>query len=176
MTKPIVIIVLIATVIGLLVSAKDLLMPTLYYPYLVINVKGPETIRIHILQRGQTRASQCTRSLASATAIAGSCPICSIQTSNCTTDLGNTMRQWLDDGPLATPSGRMANGVMVFESPQQQIALAACQESERQSLVNTLAARLTCFPPGTERPLLNSEKDLLARGNAEQQKSLVIVA
>ncbi len=172
MTKPLLLLVLIATVIGLVINAKNLLLPTLYYPYLVINVDSPENIRIHVLQRGQTQASQCARSLASATSLTGACPICSIKSSTCPTELSNVMRQWLDSGSLTVASARTANGVIIFESPQQHVALAACRASEMQSVAQPLAARITCFPAGSERPLLISEKNLVQREYAEQQRSL----
>lgn len=150
-----------------------LLRPTLYYPYLVIT--GPEDIHIHILQRGQKQASQCARSLASqAAAIHGSCPVCQIETSDCPSNLESSKQRWLDEKPIELPSARMAYGVIVFEAPQQQFALASCQESERQSLSNTLASRVKCFPAGTKRPLLSIEKDIFAQEHAERQRSLIV--
>lgn len=177
MTKPIakflLVIFLVATAIGVLISAKSLLMPTLYYPYLAITAPG--NVRIQILQKGQTQSSRCARSLSNqVTAITGICPTCQIETSICQTDLDNSKQHWLDNEPLTTHSARMAYGVIVFEAPQQQFALASCQESERQSLANTLASRIKCFPAGTKRPLLNIEKDLFAQEYAERQKSLAI--
>ena len=177
MTRPIakffLVIFLVATAIGVLISAKSLLMPTLYYPYLAITVPG--NVRIQILQKGQTQPSRCARSLSNqVTAITGICPTCQIEASACRTDLDNSKQQWLDDEPLTTHSARMAYGVIVFEAPQQQFALASCQESERQSLANTLASRIKCFPAGTKRPLLSIEEDLFAQEYAERQKSLAI--
>lgn len=172
-SKSILIILLIATAIGVLISAKSLLMPTLYYPYLAITVPG--NVRIQILQKGQTQPSLCARSLSNqVTAITGICPTCQIETSDCRTDLDNSKQHWLDDEPLTAHSARMAYGVIVFEASQQQFALASCQESERQSLVNALVSRVKCYPAGTKRPLLSIEKDLFAQEYAERQKSLAI--
>lgn len=172
-SKSILIILLVATAIGILMSAKSLLMPTLYYSYLAISAPG--NIRIQILQKGQTQPSRCARSLSNqVTTITGICPTCQIQTSDCRTDLDNSKQHWLGDEPLATPSARMAYGVIVFEAPQQQLALASCQESERLSLASALVSRVKCYPAGTNRPVLSIEKDLFARERAERQKSLAI--
>src|SRR3989338_4838803 len=129
MTRPIsksfLIILLIATAIGVLISAKSLLMPTLYYPYLSITLPG--NIRIQTLQRGQTQPSRCARVLASqVTAITGICPMCQIESTDCRVDLDNPEQQWLEDEPLTAPSARMAYGVLLFDAPQEQLALATC--------------------------------------------------
>jgi len=178
MTRPIsksfLIILLIATAIGVLISAKTLLMPTLYYPYLAITLPG--NIRIQTLQRGQTQPSRCARVLASqVTAITGICPMCQIESTDCREGLDNSEQQWLDDEPLTAPSARMAYGVLLFDAPQEQIALASCQESERQSLANTHTSQIKCFPAGTKRPFLSIEKELLAQEHAERQQSLAVV-
>lgn len=173
MSKLFLISLFVATAISVLISAKSLLMPTLYYPYM--DIAFPENIRIKILQKGQEQPSLCARSLSSqVTAITGICPTCRIETSTCQMDLGDSMQQWLDDDPLTTHSARMAYGVIIFEAPQQQVALASCQESERQSLANTLASRVQCFPAGTKRTLLNVEQNINAQENAERQKSLAV--
>lgn len=177
MTRPIakflLVLFLITTAIGVLISVKNLLMPTLYYPYLAVTAPG--NIRVQILQKGQTQHSQCARALANqVTAITGICPTCRIETNDCPIDLGNSRQDWLDDEPLAAPSARMAYGVIVFDAPQQQDALAACQESERQSLANTLASRVKCYPAGTKRPPLSIEKELFAQEHVERQKSFAV--
>ena len=171
--KFLLVIFLIATAVGVLISAKNLLMPTLYYPYLAI--AAPGNMRMQILQKGQTQHSQCARALVNqVTAITGICPTCLIETNDCLVDLDNSKQDWLDDEPLTAPSVRMAYGVIVFDAPQQQDALATCQESEKQTLSNIPASRVKCYPAGTKRPSLSIEKELFAQEHAERQKSLAV--
>jgi lipopolysaccharide/colanic/teichoic acid biosynthesis glycosyltransferase len=178
MLRTFLIFILSATVIGLVVTAKTLLTPTAYYPYMTIN--GPKTLRIHILQRGQYQESHCAQLLESqANVVKSGCANCSIETSACLTNLGNAERQWLDDKPITMHSVRMVFGVTIFEAQQEQLALAACQESEKQSLkflplADTRGPSIKCFPAGTERPLLMTEKNILEQEYAKRQKSIVV--
>ena len=171
LTKLLLVIFLIATSIGVLISAKSLLIPKLYYPYAVITL--PENIRIQFLQRGQKQPFQCERSLASQiTAITSTCPICRIEIKSCETDIDNTRKQWLNEDPLMTASARMPYGVVVFDAPQQQASLAMCMGSEKQSLANEINSRVKCFPAGTKRSFQSNELNIVEREHTELNKSL----
>lgn len=68
----------------------------------------------------------------------------------------------------------MLYGVIIFEAPQQEIALAACQESEKRSAANSLLSQVRCFPAGTKRTRLNIEKNILEQEHAERRNSRAI--
>ena len=172
-TKTITIIVLIVIVVGVLIGAKSLLLPTRYFPYL--DIAGPEGIRIQVLQKGQASSTQCARTLASqAATLHANCPTCRIETSDCRVDLNDVERRWLGEESIAMPSARMAYGVIVFEASQEKIALTACQESERQTIENIPAGQVRCFSAGTKRPLMNIEQAVLERERSERRNSLEI--
>jgi lipopolysaccharide/colanic/teichoic acid biosynthesis glycosyltransferase len=165
---------LIALVICVLMGLKFLLFPTHYFPYL--DIAGPESTRIKVLQRGQAQYAQCERTVAvEEAAIHKVCPSCRVETSGCLTDLDAPKKRWLGEESIALHSARMAYGVIVFESPQKEVALGACQESEKQSMSNALISRVKCFPAETKRPLLNIEQRILEREQLEKKNSLEII-
>ncbi len=173
--KTLTIITLIAMVIGVLVGAKSLLLPTQHLPYLDIEVPGG--LRVHFLQKGLARSTQCARTLESQiSALKGSCPSCRIETSGCRTDIEGFEKQWLGEEPISTPSARMPYGVIIFEAPQQEVALAACQKSEKQSIANIPTGRIRCFPAGVKRPLLNIEQNILEQERSERRNSIEIAS
>ncbi|MBK9521679.1 MAG: sugar transferase [Rhodocyclaceae bacterium] len=168
-SKSITFIVFVATLIGLVMGVKTLLISKQYFPYL--DVAGPEGIRIQVLQQGQPDSAQCVRTLASqVTALRGNCPSCRIETSNCKSELDVEMRKWLGEEPVSRPSVRMAYGVIIFDAPHLDIALGACQESEKRSDSNIPIARIKCFPVGTKRELLDIELIVLQQQKAAREK------
>lgn len=167
--------VTIVVILGIFAATAGLLRPAVYYPYL--DIVWPEVLRIQILQRGHAQGSECARSLASQlAAIKNTCPLCRIEKNECRTKLAVGMREWFEEEPMQMPSARMAYGVIVFESQQQQIALAACQESEKQSAANPPTSKVTCFPAGNSRKQLQIESELAERENAERRESIVSAA
>lgn len=156
----------VALFVALLVAMglKDSLAPTLYHPFLVVD--APDGIRLSILQRGQGRA-QCAQATATQiAAVQGSCSVCRVVESSCPSSLSDTQRQWLGEPPLSTPSARMPNGVITYESRNASLALMACQESERHARANPASSRVTCHPSGTARPLPAAEREKLAKAQS----------
>ncbi|MDO8311277.1 MAG: hypothetical protein Q7T25_04990, partial [Sideroxyarcus sp.] len=60
----------------------------------------------------------------------------------------------LSEQPLDTASGHMTAGVLVYSSNNPEVSLAACQETQRQSVSGE--GTITCFPPNVERPRIQS--------------------
>ncbi len=173
--KSLTIIILAAMVIGFLVGVKSLLLPTQHFPYL--NIEVPGGIHIHFLQKGLARSTQCARVLENQiSALKGSCPFCRIETSSCRTDIEDFEMQWLGEESISTPSARMSYGVIIFEAPLQEAALAVCQESEKQSIANIPTAQVRCFPAGVKRQLLNIEQNILEQERSERRKSIGIAS
>jgi len=78
-----------------------------------------------------------------------SCPQCRIKNIQCEGALDQTQQRLLSDDPIAAPSGRMANGVVVFSASTPEIALAACRATESQSASS--GNRIKCFAADTPR-------------------------
>lgn len=78
------------------------------------------------------------------------CPLCLVQKLRCDSALMPSEQLLLTDGPLNIPSGRMNNGVVVFNSTNASLALSACQTS--QAISATSKNPIQCFPPKVSRP------------------------
>ena len=154
------------------IVARNIISSTNYFPHIVVS--APESISLDILLRGHTSSALCARSLVmQVSAISSKCPNCVTEISECRNDLSNAMTERFSDRPLTMPSARMGYGVILFASPQPQIALAACLESEKLTLGSILASRLKCYPVGVKRPILDVEVEILEQESADWTKSSV---
>ncbi|MDD5247881.1 MAG: glycosyltransferase [Rhodocyclaceae bacterium] len=78
------------------------------------------------------------------------CRQCRVKNIQCEGALDEFQRRLLSDAPLAVPSGRMANGVVVFTAAVPELALVACKTAEAQSAVRSNPIK--CFAANTLRP------------------------
>jgi Undecaprenyl-phosphate galactose phosphotransferase WbaP len=148
-----ILIVLALIALGLMVIPHS----TLYYPNVVVDTTGG--IQMDFLLFGQQDKAACENSLASITnAITTSCRECSTRSQTCINNPTAEMQQRFGETPLLVPSARMANGVITYAAPKMDIALLACQESERQASLNGNQSKVACYPAGSMRPHTSFEK------------------
>ena len=82
--------------------------------------------------------------------ILSACAQCRIKLIQCLDDLNELQRTWLSPAALPNPSGRMANGVVIFDAANPEFALSACQGTERQSASTRNPVK--CFGANSPRP------------------------
>lgn len=146
--------------IGLALIALGLMIlprPTLYYPNVVIDATGG--MQLDFLLYGRQDSAACEIAAASvANTIAASCRECRTRSQTCLKNPPAELRQRFDETPLPLPSARMANGIITYSAPQVEMALLACQESERQAVLRGDQTKVACYPAGTHRPHTAFEK------------------
>jgi UDP-N-acetylmuramyl pentapeptide phosphotransferase/UDP-N-acetylglucosamine-1-phosphate transferase len=126
--------------------------PQSYFPAISIEINDPSAgaIRINTLLDGRSSLSECE-------AVTGNiarntfklCPQCRIVSMTCNSALTQTERGLFDETALPFPSGRMANGIITYESADTNLALAACQSTQAKS--RNISNPVTCYPPMTAR-------------------------
>lgn len=145
-----------ASIAGLLLVAAAWVVvyrPPPNYPYMVMDVA--ENLNVSFLLHEQKSQDVCEATIARlASAMLANCPSCRIKQLQCLDELSGEQERQLSSAPLSIPSGRMAKGVALYSAQDTSLALAACQESERQS-TNSVNGNilLKCFPPETPRIL-----------------------
>ena len=125
---------------------------TLYYPYIEMSVPGG--IDITFLFNGRKDKTSCETLAANVTnSMLAVCPTCQAKAKQCLDTLEPQHRKLLSAEPLDIPSARLPDGVATYRALNPDTALAACQESERQTSSRAEAGRIVCYPPQTARPL-----------------------
>ena len=136
---------------ALTAAAIEFLPETLYFP--VVEYSMPDHIRITMFKNGDLERTSCEQGAAKvATAIRASCPACKV-VDRCFRGLDAERRKILSREPLAMPSARQAGGklTMTFATEDPQLALAVCQQTERQSASLPTDQRLRCYPAQSPR-------------------------
>lgn len=122
-----------------------------YYPMVGIETNDPaDVLGVTFLLESVTTLSECeaiTGNIARVTM--KSCPQCRIKKLSCETGLSETERTLLTETPLPVPSGRMANGAIIFNADNAQLALDACQASAAHSVKS--ANPIKCHAANTPR-------------------------
>lgn len=135
----------------LTLGAVPALRGTLHYPSMVVTTG--QAMRMDFSNYGVTDHQDCEAGLTrQAVALQQNCPTCEIGEKRCITRPSATFFNTLSEDPLDSPSARYAGGVVVFSSDVQDIALAVCRESEKQTAQAAPGQRLRCFAPATRRP------------------------
>ncbi len=146
--------------IGLALIALGLMTlprPKLYYPNVVSDAGGG--MQLDFLLNGRQDKAACESAAAAiANAITASCRECRTRSQTCLKNPPAELLQRFDETPLAVPSARMASGIVTYNAPQADIALIACQESERQAALKGDQAKVACYPAGAVRPHTVFEK------------------
>lgn len=109
--------------------------PQNYYPVIEIEMSDPaDMLTVFFLLKPRLRQSECEAINGNIGRVSiESCPQCRITKLNCKTSLKESERVLLSEAPLPMPSGRMPDGIIVFNSSNQNLSMAACQTSETQS-------------------------------------------
>ena len=146
-----ILIVLALIALGLMILPR----PSLYYPNIVVD--AVDSMQLDFLLSGRQDKAACEAANAEiANALVTSCRECRIRSQTCIKNLPSELRQRFDETPLAVPSARMANGIIIFSAPLvagvPDLALLACQESERQAVLKGDKVKVACYPAGAPRP------------------------
>ena len=125
--------------------------PQVFYPMVKVDVPDPSgNLTINFLFEGNTTLQSCeTINGKVARELFSKCPQCRVTLSQCSNTLDGEQQKWLTNEPLPTPTGRMANGDIVFSAANPDSALAACQSSERLSARGH--AHIVCFKANSPR-------------------------
>lgn len=124
------------------------LQPKPSYPYAVVTAS--EDLQITFLLNKVSSYENCEDTLETvASSLLTACPSCRIQEKKCLQKLTPQHKIYLSDTPIFLPSASRPNGIVIYSSQQPDIALAACQESEKQSALSQHKA--TCHAPNTVR-------------------------
>ena len=91
-----------------------------------------------------------------ARSILTSCPFCAVKQLNCSKTLDPEQQLALSTAPVNTPSGKISNGVILYEASHPELAQTACNLSAEQSRKGKTP--ITCFKAGVERPKLPAQK------------------
>ena len=151
LTPPSLALLVVALTALLTLGAVPALRGSLHYPSMAVTI-APGT-QMNFILYGLTDHQECEAGLVrQATAIHLKCPTCQIGEQRCITHPAATLFDTLSEDPLASPSARYADGVIVFSSTVQGFALAVCRESAQQSVQAAPNQRLRCFAPATPRP------------------------
>ena len=142
---------LLGLIVTLVAAAAYLLRDSaLYYPYVVVEV--PESLQLTFLLKGRARESECESATATiSNLLQTGCPTCRTKVRQCLGALTREQGRLAGDEALDTPSIRLPDGVVTYRSPDGKFALAACMESEKQSI--STSSRLHCSPAGDMRPV-----------------------
>lgn len=131
--------------------------PQIFYPAVTIEAIDPsETITLKFLLDGRPSITECeiiTANIARRTL--KQCPQCRITQLSCESTLDSAEQNLLSAIPIESPSGRMVNGIVLFQSPNPEATLAACQTAELQTAKTRHAIK--CYPPKAERSKLATQ-------------------
>lgn len=128
--------------------------PKTFFPIVEFNVPDPSgDLTLGFIFNSRPSLESCEAILGGiARQTLKNCPACTAKQISCEKELSPDQRTLLTDKALDVASGRMANGVVTYQSPNQDLAQAACMASEHQSLKRGVAFR--CYPHGVVRPQL----------------------
>ena len=138
----------LALVLGLAIVQR----PHSWYP--VMTFKAADAggaVTLDFLFKGSQTLRACEALTGNVARLAlAQCPSCQLARTECAASIDLDQRQLLGEAPLAMPSGRMRNGVLLFRADQPALALAACEAA--QSLSAGTANPVLCHQPNAARP------------------------
>ncbi len=126
--------------------------PQVFYPMVKVETPDPSgNLTLSFLFHSRPALRDCEAVNGNITRVLLSeCPQCRITQIQCLNKLDETQQTWLSTAALPTSSGLMANGVVLYDSTNTQLALSACQASEKQSASGPNPIK--CYPANTKRP------------------------
>jgi UDP-GlcNAc:undecaprenyl-phosphate/decaprenyl-phosphate GlcNAc-1-phosphate transferase len=146
---------LLLILIGLLAIYQQ---PKSYHPLLEFEAPDPAgVLSLSFLVNSTSSLEHCESTLGNiARETLMSCPLCRAKLMKCLDHLSPDQMAQMSDQPLAIPSGRMASGVVLFKSANDELAHTSCIASEKEALSRDVAFK--CFAAGATRPALVSKK------------------
>lgn len=147
-SKPPISLYILATILIIFTGFAIYLKPSTHYPHAVIS--APEDLKLTFLLNPSPNKESCEHTLETfISALLTTCPTCQIQQQQCLKELDAQQKNYLSIAPIALPSTSLPYGVVVYSSLRPNIALAACRQSEKQSMQSM--SKVTCHPPNTLR-------------------------
>ena len=155
--------VLIACAVVALVLAAIFLTYASHTRYPLVVMEAPNHLKLTFFQTGRPGDTECeTAASAIVNLIQTGCPACRLVQKQCLQTLSTEQSDLLTDAPLPIPSMRLPDGVVTYSAPDSAYALAACRESENQSIKNS--TRLVCNAPQSKRSPASMGTMLLISG------------
>ncbi|WP_220636202.1 hypothetical protein [Georgfuchsia toluolica] len=139
----------LALIVALSAAAIEYLPATLYFP--IVRLHSGGELDVTFLGAGFANSEACaTKSDELAKPLKAS--RAGIITAACARGLDDESRKLLSRAALDVPTVRMQNGVViVFQSREPRLSLAACLQSEAASRSFGVERRLKCIPAGNPR-------------------------
>jgi UDP-N-acetylmuramyl pentapeptide phosphotransferase/UDP-N-acetylglucosamine-1-phosphate transferase len=130
--------------------------PQVFYPVVKVEVPNPSgSLGIDFLFHGKSTLHDCeTINGNIAREIFSKCTQCKVTLIQCLTTLNAEQQSKLSTAALPTASGRMENGVIVFNSVNPSLELSACMASENQSASGNNPIK--CYSANTLRPKITT--------------------
>jgi len=151
--------VTITTLLLILISMLAITQqPKAYYPLLEFEAPDPSgVLKLSFMLNSTSSLDRCEAKLGNvARETLKSCPLCVAKQVKCLDSLSQSQIAQLSAQPLAIPSGRMASGIVLFESSNDDLARISCISSEQAAIDRDVAFK--CFAAGTLRPTLTTKK------------------
>jgi UDP-N-acetylmuramyl pentapeptide phosphotransferase/UDP-N-acetylglucosamine-1-phosphate transferase len=151
--------VTITTLLLILISLLAIIQqPKSYYPLLEFEATDPSgALVLSFLLNSTSSLERCEATLGNiARETLTSCPLCRAKLMKCLETLDRNHVAQLSEQPLANPSGRMAGGIVLFESVNQELARTSCEDSEKVATSRDVAFK--CFAAGKVRSALSTKK------------------
>ena len=147
--------ILVVSALAVLLAAAFFMGPTQYHSLVVFEVT--EHFEITFLQNGTPKRQQCEAVIQRMTdVIAKNCAICRVREKRCLDKLDPLQQKILHGRPVDIPVMRVPTGVIAFKASGPEIAMQACQETERKG--SPALGQGRCAPPGFESLALSLAK------------------
>lgn len=145
---------IIATLLLVTIGLAVIRPPQIFYPAVTIEAIDPSgSITLDFLLEGRPNITECETITANiARRVLKQCPQCRITRLSCDSTLGTVEQNLLSANPIEHFSGRMTNGIVLFQSASPESTLAACQSAEAQSA--RTQHTIKCYPPKAKRSKL----------------------
>ena len=139
----------LAIVLGLAVVQR----PQSWYPVLTFKASDAAgAVTLDFLFKGNHTLRECEALVGNVARLAlAQCPSCQLARTECAASMDTGQRQLLTETPLPVPSGRMRDGVLLFQADRPDLALAACEAA--QALSRGSPNPVLCQQPNAARPL-----------------------
>lgn len=127
--------------------------PQAFFPMVKVEAPDPSgdlTLNFLFHSRPTLQDCEALNGNISRVALSG-CPKCRVTLIQCLNTLNEELQNQLSTAALTTPSGHMANGVVIFDAADPKLALAACQTTETQSAKSSNPVK--CFAANTTRTM-----------------------
>lgn len=130
--------------------------PQEFYPLVKVALPDPAgEITINFLFNSRSTLQDCETTNGNiARELFLKCPQCKVTLIQCSKTLDDVQQKQMSTAALPTPSGRMANGVVIFNAANPNLALSLCQGSENQTSEGKNPIK--CFNANSTRPQLEA--------------------